>query len=325
VMLFLLACAHTVPPAAPGVPESLRESVQQVANAPTNYGRRKALMRRADDLSLATDTEWIDWFSTQKNVLIELPGAPEGDIVYVVAHYDKVDLNLLSAVSRLVNGALDPLIAWSFMTDGAVDNASGVSVVLQLAAALSEQEHRTTFRFLLAGHEEAGLRGTRAHVARLSPEEKARITLAVNVDTIGILGVDNCVYDDHSDPEWVARLQEAALEEGRAWGTASIPGGATSDHVVFMKNSAALDIGRGCLFGGPGGLLPQRSWFTSRSSAPVLFVSACEVMDAGDLVAGCCLVPTGNLHGPRDRADKVDPEGLYEAYRVLLNLLSEVD
>jgi len=324
-MLLLLACAHTVPAAAPGVPDELRQTVQDVADAPTNLGRRKAAIRRAEDMGLATDTEWIDWFSTQKNVVIDLPGVdPNGDIVYLVAHYDKVDTNLLSVISRLVNGLLDPLIAWTFMTDGAVDNATGVAVVLQLAAELAEQQHQTSFRVLLAGHEEAGLRGTRAHVARLSPEEKARIKLAVNIDTLGIQGVGNCVYTDHSDPDWVDRVMDAAREEGLAWDTASMPGGATSDHVVFMRNSARIDFGRGCMFAGPGGLLPQRSWFTTPSSSPVLFVSACEVLDTGDLVAACCAVPTGSLHGPRDRADKVDPNGLYEAYRVLLRVLSEV-
>ncbi len=322
-MLFaasLLACAHTVPPGATAEAQHLGETVQLVVDRPTNRGRRVAIVKRAEDLELAVDTEWIDWFSTQQNVVIELPGSGE-DIVYVVAHYDKVDSNLLSAVSRLVNGALDPLILWSFMSDGAVDNASGVSVVLELAWALSQQEHEATFRFLLAGHEEAGLRGTRAHVARLDPPEKERIALAVNVDTVGIQGVGTCVY---TDPDWTARVQAQAREQGLLWGEASLPGGATSDHVVFMKNSFGQDLKRGLIFGGPGGLLPQRSWFTSASSAPVLFISACEVLSFGDYIAACCLVPTGSLHGPRDRADKVDPDALAEVYSVLLALLSEL-
>ena len=44
---------------------------------------------------------------------------------------------------------------------------------------------------------------------------------------------------------------QTATDNGVSWGTASIPGGATSDHVVFAKNSFGWDLGRGLVFPPP--------------------------------------------------------------------------
>lgn len=323
-LLWWLACAARVPPPPAGAaPEAttLADSVQIVADKNFNPGRGRAAAARATELGLeGVEREWIDWFSVQRNTVIEIEGGEE--IVYLVAHFDKVDLNPLAVVSTMLNGALDPLISWTFLSDGAVDNATGVAVVLQLAHALSQlDERRYTYRVLLAGSEESGLRGTRAHVARLGAEEKERIVLAVNVDTTGLSTTGNCVMSDVSNDAMTKAALEASKTLGVELDEGSLPPGASSDHAVFARNGPGLDIGRSAMFNLPGALLPQRSYFTSRSETEVLFLSACELIDIWDYVGGCLCLPTGNLHGPRDSADKVDPIRLWETYAVLEEVL----
>ena len=321
-MILLLACAGRVPPAPAGSPpevEELRASTQAVVDKNFNPGRGRAAAARAAELGLEPEREWIDWFSVQRNVFVELPGGDE--VVYLVAHYDKVDLNPLAVVSTMVNGALDPLVSWSFLSDGAVDNATGVAVVLQLAKDLSElEDRRYTYRVLLAGSEESGLRGTRAHLARRSYEDKERIVLAVNVDTTGLSTTGNCLVEVGSADTRRAALA-AADELDVPLQVTPLPPGASSDHAPFEKNGPGRDVGRSFLFNLPGALLPQRSYFTSRSETEVLFMSACELIDVWDYVGGCLCLPTGNLHGPRDSAEKVDPERLWQSYAVLREVL----
>src|SRR5262245_24971885 len=84
--------------------ESLLRSVESLAERRTNFGRYRALEQRVAELGLAdrARSEWIDWFSLQRNLLVEIPGDSER-IVYVVAHYDKIDATPLTTVSVLLN------------------------------------------------------------------------------------------------------------------------------------------------------------------------------------------------------------------------------
>jgi hypothetical protein len=63
-------------------------------------GAVAAIRRRVEALGLAdlSRVERIDWFSFQKNLVIELPGA-SARIVYIVAHYDKTGVNSLGLAS----------------------------------------------------------------------------------------------------------------------------------------------------------------------------------------------------------------------------------
>ena len=67
----------------------------------------------------------------------------------------------------------------SFTSQGSIDNATGVAVALQLAKSIAERDNKFSYRILLAGSEESGLRGSRAHVARLSLEEFDKIIPAL--------------------------------------------------------------------------------------------------------------------------------------------------
>ncbi len=305
---------------------SLATSIEAIASRWTNGGRRRAIEQRATALGLADPlrTEWIDPFSAQKNVVIELPGSGEG-LVYVVAHYDKTDVNPLKLASLLVNGLLDPVIEPFAFSRGAIDNATGVALSLALASHLRARDRAHTWRVLLAGSEESGLRGTRAHVARLSEAEKDAIVVAINLDTVGVDFSGDCVTAGLSDPVWMQRALAIAAEQGVPLGAAEIPTGASTDVVVFQRNGFWRDFGRGLAFNLPGGLLPQRSWFTSAHEAPTLNFSACEVIGASDLVAGTILLPVGRIHGPRDDAGHVDLAKLVGLLSVLEALADAIE
>jgi hypothetical protein len=120
VGLYLCACASGVPlreRAQTEAPEALELSlsIEALAGSWTNLGRQGAVRERAAVLGLGPTmrTEWIDWFSFQRNVVIELPGRSERTI-YVVAHYDKTDVNPFKLASMLVNGLLDELAGFTF-------------------------------------------------------------------------------------------------------------------------------------------------------------------------------------------------------------------
>lgn len=332
VAIALLAGCATPPVDVPSrlasepVATSLAASVHALAERTTNHGRRRAIEGRADALGLGAHrrSEWIDWWSLQRNVVIELPGRDDG-LVYVVAHYDKTDITLFKFVSLLLNGALDALFEPITLSEGAIDNATGVSLLLELAASMRDEPLRHTWRFLFAGSEESGLRGTRAHVARMSRADKDALVLAVNLDTVGIERSPNCVTDGLSDPNWSERVLEIAERVGEPLSAGAMPAGVSTDVVVFQQNSAVRDILRGVLFNLPGGLLPQRSWFTGSHRAPTLNFSACDLIGGWDLVAGTILLPVGRLHGPADRVGAVDLGRLYSLHRVLVGLVGELE
>jgi len=314
------------PDAPPASAASLAASVDALAGRWTNAGRRRAVEERAAALGLAEalHTEWIDPWSVQHNVVIELPGSGDG-LVYLVAHYDKTDVNPIKWASLLINGLLDPLVDPLTFSRGAVDNATGVALVLELAARLRTRERRLTWRALLTGSEESGLRGARAHVARLSDAEKDALVLTINVDTIGVDFSESCVTRDLSDPAWTQRALGIAAASGVSLDSADLPLGAATDVLPFQRNGFWRDFGRGLLFSLPGGLLPQRSWFTSAHEAPTLNFSACEIFDWGDWMAGTVLLPVGRIHGPRDRAERVDLARLADVLIVLEGLADALE
>lgn len=311
--------------------KSLRDTVEAVVNGGGNPGRRAAALLRIQELGLAEEahTEWIDWFSFQKNVLIEIPGQ-EDEIVYVVAHLDKTDGNPLKLASVLVNGILDEAIAWSYFSSGAIDNATGVAVAIELGAAIRKAKLRRTYRILLAGSEESGLRGSRAHAARLTDEEWKRIRLVINLDCVGLSFSPNAVLSDVSDQELAGRALKTAERLKLPLNEGKMPSGAGSDYWSFAGTGFFRDFLFGLSANLVGGLLPQRSWFAGRHSAKVLAFSV-DPLEGDDFVSillsipQLFFIPTDQLHGPRDRTSLVDPIRLYEQYLIVIELLKDLE
>jgi len=255
--------------------------------------------------------------------VIELPGETTR-LIYLVAHVDKTDINPLKVLSVMVNGALDEPINFATLSEGALDNASGVAVVLETARAMATMRRTHTIRVLLTGSEESGLRGARAHAARLPNEEWGLIDAVINVDSVGKRGEHTCVVENESDPQLIVRARAAAAASGVPLGAEDMPLLGGGDHSAFAQTSFFHELGRGLLFNGLAGLLPQRSWFTTAHGAPVIALFSCHLLDAGDWLSGVVMLPIGQLHGPRDNAGALDPARLTEAYLVVRGLVTDL-
>lgn len=143
-LAWIAGCASTAPPAPPpGDLESeaeleraerLGDTIERIAGRHWNPGRffeARELVAEAGLGELARN-ERIDWFTVQSNYVIEIPGRGEG-IAYLVAHYDKTDSNPLKLASLMVDGLIDELVGFSYLSQGAWDDATGVAAVLELA------------------------------------------------------------------------------------------------------------------------------------------------------------------------------------------------
>lgn len=308
------------------VMKSLNLSVEKIVNAGGNLKREKKIIQRAREFKLSKyiTTENIDWLSFQKNILIEIKGKTN-KTVYIIAHYDKTDTNPLVLVSILLNGVLDPLISWSYTSDGAIDNATGVAISLQLAKKIAEDGLMYTYRILLVGAEESGLRGSRSHVARLSDNLSKNILYAINTDVIGVKNKNNCVSTDVSNSKLSSLSLQVAQELDIELGVGKIPALACSDYASFKKTSFLTNFGRSLKFNLIGAFLPQRSYFTKKKETEIINFTSCNLLNASDYIGGTLLLPIGTIHGFRDTIKLVDEKKMYEQYLLIYNLIKKVE
>jgi Zn-dependent M28 family amino/carboxypeptidase len=108
----------------------------------------------------------------QKNVIAELPGANDDNVVMAGAHLDSVRQG-----------------------PGVQDNGSGSAALLEVAEQIHKLKPQNTIRFGWWGGEESGLLGSTAYVNGLAPEELDRIALYLNFDMIGSPNYVFQVYD----------------------------------------------------------------------------------------------------------------------------------
>lgn len=112
--------------------------------------------------------------SVSHNVIGRKPGTDRGDEVIVyTAHWDHF------GIGRAVDG--------DSIYNGAVDNASGTAVVLELARAFSQTQTSRSVVFLLVTAEEQGLLGSQYYTEHpIFPLQKT--VAAVNIDALAPLG-----------------------------------------------------------------------------------------------------------------------------------------
>jgi Zn-dependent M28 family amino/carboxypeptidase len=111
------------------------------------------------------------------NVLAELPGRDDRNVVMVGAHLDSVQAG-----------------------PGIQDNGSGSAVILEVALQMAKVKPRNTVRFAWWGAEESGLIGSTAYVNGLTSEEQDDIALYLNFDMVGSPNYVFFIYDgDDSD------------------------------------------------------------------------------------------------------------------------------
>ncbi|NDY96501.1 aminopeptidase [Wenzhouxiangella limi] len=108
------------------------------------------------------------------NVVAEVAGRSER-LIIVGAHYDTaVARNAGQAEAGIGGPALE----------GVDDNASGTGALLELARRLADAEPEHGIRFIFFGAEEVGLLGARHAVAEMDEQERERVVLMINIDSI---------------------------------------------------------------------------------------------------------------------------------------------
>ena len=132
----------------------------------------------ADGVALSTDgsTAFVrvvpNETRTDYNVIAELPGKNDNNVVMAGAHLDSVRAG-----------------------PGVQDNGSGSAAILEVALQIAKLKPENTLRFAWWGAEELGLIGSTAYVNELSQDELDRIALYLNFDMIGSPNYFLGVYD----------------------------------------------------------------------------------------------------------------------------------
>ncbi|MFD1739046.1 M28 family metallopeptidase [Bacillus salitolerans] len=159
---------------------------------------------------------------TCQNVLGLLPGKDTTKILVLSAHYDHLGDD--------PNGHRFP---------GAVDNASGVSVLLETARKLSGQTLPFTILFAFFTGEESGLLGAKHFIKHT----QLPISTVINIDSLGFEPVLNKMRNGHKEPgNWLADLSAEVIKKHDveiAW----IAGG--EDSFAFQAvNIPAIGLGQ---------------------------------------------------------------------------------
>jgi hypothetical protein len=124
-----------------------------------------------DTFIQAADGRRITKDATLKNVLATLPGTdPSDNRVFIVSgHYDSRASNPNDALSK---------------APGAVDDASGTAVSMELARIMSTQKYSATIIFVAVVGEEQGLYGA-AHLAKKAKAEGWNVSAMITNDIVG--------------------------------------------------------------------------------------------------------------------------------------------
>lgn len=204
----LFSLLASAPAWAEDVSSRWHQQVEAISAGKGTVARGDAIGARLDTLGIAWKREaFVRGDQAGENLVADLGGPDNAPLLLIGAHYDKV------AVGH-----------------GAIDNASGVAAVLELAQALKAkplQHHRVQVVFW--DLEEKGLLGAHAWVETAGREQPA---LYVNFDVFGWGDTLWMMAPDSGTP-FVAALREASAKEklGFSPGDKYPP----TDHLAFLK------------------------------------------------------------------------------------------
>jgi hypothetical protein len=162
----IVADATSVDPPIPGAP------------GPVTHGIPVVGASFADGVALAQpgSTAFVEVLPSENrtdyNVIAELPGKNEDNVVMAGAHLDSVTEG-----------------------PGINDNGSGSAALLESALLMANLNPENTLRFAWWAGEEQGLLGSADYVAGLSQAERDRIALYMNYDMVGSPNYIFMVYD----------------------------------------------------------------------------------------------------------------------------------
>jgi Zn-dependent M28 family amino/carboxypeptidase len=149
----------------------------------------------ADGVALAQpgSTAFVKVLPTERrtdyNVIAELPGKNEDNVVMAGAHLDSVTEG-----------------------PGIQDNGSGSGALLETALMMAKLKPQNTLRFAWWAAEELGLLGSTDYVEGLSPAERDRIALYMNYDMVGSPNYIFMVYD--ADESSFPAPEDVPIPEG---------------------------------------------------------------------------------------------------------------
>jgi Zn-dependent M28 family amino/carboxypeptidase len=170
---------------------------------------------------------------------------------------------------------------------GINDNGSGSAVILEIAEQLASLRTRNRLRFVWWGAEELGLVGSRHYVERLSPAERRRHAVYLNLDMVGSPNYALFVYDgDGSSSRASAPRGSGEIERTfrRYFAARRIPVretaiGDRSDHAPFAR--AGIPVGG--LFTGADGRksASQAAAFGGRAGRPydACYHAPCDTLE----------------------------------------------
>ncbi|WP_410878973.1 M28 family metallopeptidase [Myroides sp. DW712] len=121
-----------------------------------------------------TYEDHLDTVENTWNVVGVIPGQDpvlKKELVVLGAHYDHI--------------GIQPPVKGDSIANGANDNASGVSILLELARNLAQKDVKRTVVVCFFTAEELGLFGSK-HLATRLKEEKANVVLMLNFEMLGV-------------------------------------------------------------------------------------------------------------------------------------------
>jgi len=170
----------------------------------------------------------LDARVTLQNVVAVLPGSDSryaGQSLVVGAHYDHMGRGEHSS-RREDRGNIHP---------GADDNASGVTLMLEMARSLKGSPMPRTVVFVAFTGEETGLLGSRHYIRRTHTYPTDSIIAMLNLDTVGRLGKRPLiVFGTDTADEWVHIFRGAGYVSGVTIKTVADDFG-SSDQTVFIE------------------------------------------------------------------------------------------
>ncbi len=315
--------------------QGLKESMESIVNAGKNRGRIKQVEKLLTDYGLSTQItkQWVDWFSPhQYNVIVDFKGETDS-LIYLTAHIDKIDGNLFNIGTGITNGLLDVPFQYLSFTQGALDNASGCSVLLEVAKYLHRRpvKPRYSYRLLFAAAEENGLRGSRLHVASLKQKEFDNICCIINVDCVGDKKASNnflTAFDYDGRFYYMIDTIVKKINISMPYNYKPAVFG-FSDHSSFSNTGFVGDFGKSLLFNAVGGaFLPQRSYFArpkKKKEVPVIYFASDNTLSAQDFASQLSPVAFGNIHSFRDNLKRMDVKKLYEVYTIIEQLIENME
>lgn len=268
----------------PCVPEDLRQ-----LDRTTNDARGATVEMMLEARSIPYD---LEPFANPR------PGArrPQGTNIIVTLGSGPRDL--------VLSAHFDAAVGSEGLTAGALDNGAGVITLVRLADRLRTERLRHRVRLVFFDMEEAGLVGSRHHVARL---DRSRVAAAINID---VVGVGNTVMLGPSRHPGNEALYGAAESVCARIGQPCMrfPTYAASDDISFQRAGIPnLSVG----------MLPQLE-------AHQFWLQLNGGENAG-LAPNFSPATPARLHTSADRPEAVDPMAVTRAHDFLLELVRQLD